>query len=257
VRSLGLCAVMTASLLAACGSPRAPAAENTGSAYELLVLEKPDSVEGYAKLVRGLYDLCVTSAQVTHATAKPFPQLPASLGSARKTYLIRGRDRVFRQELLATLDISKTTPDHQCEVDVVTNNGLNVDLVVGATHTSIGTDDNGHPTVHTEDMSDLRNAEAASRAQSTAKYTEPDTINGVDLRCLPKGKPPIDDDQLQQMCVYAHDGVLVEPDGKPIVLASRVRVTPNYPYVTIEEPQSLRTIEHPDASQFNAATYTR
>ena len=58
------------------------------------------------------------------------------------------------------------------------------------------------------------------------------------------------------MCVYAHDGVLVEPDGKPIVLASRVRLTANSP-VKIKEPKSLRTIEHPDASQFNPATYTR
>jgi hypothetical protein len=81
-------------------------------------------------------------------------------------------------------------------------------------------------------------------------------VNGVDLRCLPSGKPPIDGDLLQQKCVYAKDGVLVEPDGKPIVLASKVRPIPGLP-VTITEPQSLRTLEHPDASQFNPATYTR
>jgi hypothetical protein len=256
LRTPGLWIFVAASLIAGCGSRQAPAADNSGPAYELVMLQKPDAVESYAKVDRGVYDLCVVAAQASHMTAKPFPQLPASLGTTRSTYLIRGRDRVVRQELMATLDTSKNTPDHQCEVDVVTNNGLNVDLVVGATHTSIGTDDNGHPTVHTENMSDLRSAEAASRAQSTAKYTEPLTVNGVDLRCLPKGKPPLDGDQLQEMCVYAHDGVLVEPDGKPIVLASRVRITPSYP-VTIKEPQSLRIIEHPDASQFNAATYTR
>jgi hypothetical protein len=82
------------------------------------------------------------------------------------------------------------------------------------------------------------------------------TVNGVDLRCLPNGNPPIDGDLLQQLCIYAHDGVLVEPDGKPIVLASRVRITPDSP-VQITEPESLRTLEHPDASRFNAASYAK
>jgi len=257
VRSRGSCGLITAGLLAVCGSPQAPAAEHAGSAYELVLLEKPDSVEGYAKVDRGVYDLCVASAHANHTTAKPFPQLPASLGTLRTTYLIRGRDRVVRREMLATLDTSKNTPDHQCEVDVTTAHVLNVDLVVGTMHTSIGTDDNGHPIVKTEDISDLRRAEAALPVQSTERYTEPGTANGIDLRCLPTGKPPLDDVLLTQKCVYAHDGVLVEPDGKPIVLASRVKVTRNYPFVTIKEPQSLRTIDHPDPAQFNAATYTR
>jgi hypothetical protein len=256
LRALSLWSVMAASLIAGCGSRQAPAGDNSGRAYELVMLQKPDSVESYTKVDRGVYDLCVASAQANHTTAKPFPQLPASLGTTRSTYLIRGRDRVVREEMLGALDMSKDTPDHQCEVTVTPDRTLHVDLVVGVTHTWIGTDEIGQPLVKTEDISDLRSAEAPSHAQSTAKYTEPDTINGVHLRCLPKGKPPLDDDQLQEMCVYAHDGVLVEPDGKPLVLASRVRLTPNYP-VTIKEPQSLRTIEHPDASQFNAATYAR
>lgn len=256
LRSLGSWAVIAA-LLAGCGSPQAPAAEHAGSAYELVLLEKPDSVEGYAKVDRSVYDLCVVSAQTNHTAAKPFPQLPASLGTTRTTYLIRGRDRVVRQEMLAALDTSKNTPDHQCEVDVTASHVLNVDLVAGGTHTWTGTDDDGHPIVKTEDISDLRRAEAASPLQSTAEYTESRTVNGIDLHCLPKGKPPLDDVFLTEMCVYAHDGVLVEADGKPITLASRVKITANYPYVTITEPQSLRAIEHPDPAEFNAATYAR
>jgi hypothetical protein len=243
---------VAASLIAGCGSGQAPAADNSSAAYELVVVQKPDSVQTYAQVTRDVYDLCVVSAEALHTTAKPFPQLPASLGATRTTYLIRGRDRVVREEMLAALDVSKNTPDHQCEVDVTPSRTLDVDLVVGNTHTSIGADHS----VQTEDISDLRSAEAAFRPQSTADYTAPHTVNGVDLRCLPPGKPPIDGEMLQQMCVYAHDGALVEPDGKPIVLASRVRITPTSP-VTIKEPQSLRTIEHPDAGQFNAATYTR
>jgi hypothetical protein len=257
VRSGGLCGVIAAGLLAGCGSPQAPAAEHAGSAYELVLLEKPDSVEGYAKIDRGVYDLCVVSTQVSHTAAKPFPKLPESLGATRTTYLIRGRDRVVRREMLATLDVSKNTPDNQCEVDVITANGLNVDLVVGTMHTSIGSDDTGRPVVNTQDISDLRRADARSLPQSTAHYTEASTVNGIELRCLPKGKPPLDDVFLTEQCVYAHDGVLVEPDGKAIILASRVKITANYPFVTVTEPQSLRTIEHPDPSQFSAAAYTR
>jgi hypothetical protein len=134
---------------------------------------------------------------------------------------------------------------------------LNVDLEVGATHTSIGTDDDGRPVVHTEDFTTLRRMDASTPAQSTADYSESRTLNGIEVRCVPKGKPPLDPDQVQDMCVYARDGILVEPDGKPIVLASRLRPVPNWPYVVITEPVSLRRIEHPDSSQFNAATYTR
>jgi hypothetical protein len=244
--------LVTSVLIAGCGARQAPAADTAGVAYELVVLERPDSVESYAKVERGVHDLCVVAAEASHVKAKPFPQLPASLGATRSTYFIRGRDRVVREEMLAALDVSKNTPDHQCEVDITPSRTLNVDLVVGNTHTSIGDD----KSVHTEDISDQRRADAAMRAPSTARYTDPLTINGVDLRCLPAGKPPIDGNLMQQMCVYAHDGVLVEPDGKPIVLASRVRITPGSP-VTITEPQSLRTIEHPDAGAFSAATYTR
>jgi hypothetical protein len=244
--------IAAAILIAGCGSPQAPAADSAGAAYELVLLQKPDSIENYAKVERGVYDLCVAAAGVGHTSVKPFPKLPAELGATRSTYLIRGRDRVLREEMLAALDVSKNTPDHQCEVDVTPSRILHVDLVVGVTHTSIGAD----KSVTTEDVSDLRSADAASRAQSTARYTDALTVNGVDLRCLPSGKPPIDGDLLQQKCVYAKDGVLVEPDGKPIVLASKVRPIPGLP-VTITEPQSLRTLEHPDASQFNPATYTR
>jgi hypothetical protein len=242
---------LAAGLIAGCGSGRAPAADNSAVAYELVLLEKPDSVENYAKVQRGVYDLCVVAARVAHITAKPFPQLPASLGATRWTYFIRGRDRVVREEMLADLDLSNNTQDHQCEVDITPSRVLNVDLMVGNTHTSIDGDKN----VQTQDIADLRRDDAASRPQSTARYTDPLTVNGVDMRCLPAGKPPIDGDLLQQKCIYAQDGVLVEPDGSPIDLASRVRIIPTAP-VFIREPQSLRTIEHPDA-QFNAATYTR
>jgi hypothetical protein len=250
-------AVMAAGLFAGCGSPQAPAAEHSGTAYELVLLEKPDTLEGYVKVEQAFYGLCVAAAQAMHAATKPFPKLPASLGSTRTTYLIRGRDRVVRHEYLGELDVSKMTADHQCEADIAPDTRLNVDMVVGATHTSIGTDDDGRPLVHTEDITALRRMDASSPAESIADYTESRTLNGIELRCLPKGKPPLDPDQVQDMCVYARGGILVEPDGKAIVLASRLRPVPNSKYIMILEPESLRTIEHPDSSQFNAATYTR
>lgn len=243
---------VVAGLVSGCGSRQAPAADNSAAAYELVLVQRPDSAENFAKVERGVHDLCVASAQVAHTTAKPFPPLPSALGTTRSTYLIRGRDRVVREEVLAALDTSKDTPEHQCEVDITPSRTLHVDLVVGMTHTSIDSD----KTVHTEDISDLRRAEATFHAPSTARYTQALTVNGVELRCLPSGKPPVDGDLMQQLCVYAHDGVLVEPDGKPIVLASRVRITPTAA-VTIKEPLSLRTVEHPDAALFNAASYTR
>jgi hypothetical protein len=255
--SPGFWAVLAAGLFAGCGSPQAPAAEHSGTAYELVLLEKPDTLEGYVKSDRAGYDSCVFSAQVIHAATKPFPKLPASLGTKRTTYLIRGRDRVVRHELVAELDKSKMTADHQCEVDITTDKGLDVDLEVGATHTSIGTDDNGRPVVQTEDFTTLRRMDASTPVESTADYSESRTLNGIEVRCVPKGKPPLDPDQVQDMCVYARDGILVEPDGKPIVLASRLRPAPNWPYVVITEPVSLRTIEHPDSGQFSAATYAR
>lgn len=257
LNTFSVCCVITLTLLTGCGSAQAPAAEHAGAAYELVLTEKPDVFDSFVKSFRAGYDACVYSAQLAHLPIKPFPQLPASLGTTRITYVIRGRDRVVRRESLNALDISKDTPDQQCEVDVDSNHGMNVDLVVGNTHTTVGTDENGHRTVHTEDVSDLRSMDSSSRAQSTAKYTESRTVNGVELRCLPAGKPPLDANDFQELCVYAHEDVLVEPDGKAITLASRVRPLPGTPYIMVVEPQSLRTLDHADAGPFDAATYSR
>ena len=256
VRSRALNVALTAGLLAVCGSPPAPAADHSVPAYELVVLQKPDTVEGYAKIPRAYYDLCANLTHALNLPTKPFPQLPASLGSQRSTYVIRGWDSVYRHEFLGEFNVSKMDLDHLCEVDVVVDNSPEVQIVVGATRTSIDTDENNHITVTTEDLSDLHAFDRSRPAKSTAEYTDSRTVNGIPLRCLPAGKPPLDPVLITEMCIYAHDGVLVHDDREPIMLAARVKPGPALPYFTITEPQSLRILEHPE-SQFDVATYTR
>jgi hypothetical protein len=218
-------------------------------AYELVLLEKPDTLENYVVADRAGYDACVSVAKLLHAATKPFPQLPPTLGYRRTIYLISGRDYVVRHERVAELDKSKMKPDQGCEATVSTDKGLDVSIGFGAVETSIGLDDTGHRIVQTSE----RLADSTSRP--TAQYTEARTVNGIALRCLPQGNPALDPVLLQEVCVYARDGILLEPNGNAIVLASRIKPTPSWPWVTIKEPESLRTLQHPDASLFNPATY--
>ena len=253
---LGCCAaVLAAGLFAACGSSQTPAAEPAAQAYELVLLERPDSVEGYVAIQRAVYDLCATSQQIKQGPVKPFPALPATLGTDRITYLVRGRDIVVQHEHLEVLDVSKMDAEHACEVDVTTEKRPSVDMEVGPTHTSIDTDAAGHRNVQTEDVTDLRRANGTS-VTSTARYTDSRTQNGIELRCLPQSSPVIIAGALQESCVYAREGVLVWSDGKPIVLASRVKPSPAAKYVMVTEPESLRSINRDD-SRFNAATFAR
>lgn len=249
--------VLSTGLIVACGVPEAPAAQPVTKAYELVLMQKPDTVEGYATLPRGLYDFCVTSAQILHLAVKPFPKLPATLGATRTTYLFRGRDTVIREEDLGEVDTTTTKPEQGCEVVVLPPKVFSIDMQIGDIHTSITTDAEGQQTVFTEDEGDLLRAEGSMPPDSTAGYSEPLTLNGIELRCLPKTDRIISSGLALQACVYGRDGVVPEPHGKLILLALRSKPFPTSPYLVITEPQSLSLIDHPDPKLFSAANYTR
>jgi hypothetical protein len=243
--------VLTAGLIAGCGVSQAPAAQPTATASELVLMQKPDTVEGYVKTQRATYDFCVVSAQMLHLAVKPFPKIPATLGATRTTYLFRGRDTVIQKEDLGELDITKTLPDQGCEVVVSAAAHLNVDMQVGDIHTSITTDPDGHLDVQTESEAELMRAEASMPRESAASYSEPLTLNGIALRCLPETDPA------EEACVYGRDdGMVPEPHGRLIVIAARFKPISNLPRMILE-PQSLRVIDHPDPKLFSAANYTR
>jgi len=249
--------VLTAGLIAGCGVSQAPAAQPAPNASELVLMQKLDNVEGYAKIPRGYYDLCVAGAELLHMAVKPFPKLPPTLSATRTTYLFRGRDSVIQIEDLGEFDITKMQPEHGCEVVVSTARVSTVDMQIGDIHTSITTDREGQQSVFTEDEGNLLRAEASMPPESTAGYSEPLTLNGIELRCLPKTDPIITSGLGQQACVYGRDGVVPEPHGKLILLASRSKPFPTLPYSVITEPQSLRLLDHPDPKLFSAANYTR
>jgi hypothetical protein len=249
--------LFSAGVIAGCGSAQAPAADNGTAVYELVLMEKPDNVDEYAKLPLVYYDLCVTSAKINHVEVKPLPKLPPTLGATRTTYLFRGRDVVVRIEGLSVLDTTKMKPEQGCEVLVAADTRLNVDLQIGDMHTSITTTGDGHTQVFTEDNGLLIRAEASARAKSTAGYSESLTLNGIELRCLPKTDVLISSGVFKQACVYGRDGIIPQPHGRLLTLALRAQPLPNFHYDMITEPQSLRLIEHPDPKLFSAATYTR
>jgi hypothetical protein len=249
-------AILAAGLVAGCGAAQAPGAPHGSTALELVLMQKPDTVEGYAKLRLAYYDLCVASARINHLEVKPLPAFPATLGATRTTYLFRGRDVVIRIEGLTDLDITKMQPEQGCEVAVAAATRLNVDMQIGDMHTSITSDEDGRPLVQSEDNGNLMRMDASMPSDSTAGYSEPITLNGIELRCLPKTDPIISSGFAQQACVYGRDGIVPEPDGKVILLATRGKPFPNSPYTMVTEPESLRLIEHPDPKLFSAANYT-
>lgn len=247
-------AVLTAGLIAGFGVGQTPAAQPAAPVYELVLMQKPETLEWHVKLVRAQYDLCAFDAQVNHLEVKPFPTPPAVMDTTRQTYLFRGRDTVFKEEYWGGFDTKKTTPEQGCEVDVSsTVTSWHVDLLVGNTHTMINTDpDDGHLLVQTEDVGVSRRLDASLPTESAASYSQSLTLNGIALRCQPETDPD------EQACIYGRDDGMVPAfdDGRLIVIASRFKAAPALPLMILE-PQSLRLIDHPDPELFSAANYTR
>ena len=89
--------------VAACSKTDAPAAEASGSggavAYEVVTVERPESVEAYHKLYRATYDMCAVTRQNLKLPPPPPMKVPPSdFISQRTTYTSDGKAYLVKEE---------------------------------------------------------------------------------------------------------------------------------------------------------------
>ncbi|TCV92371.1 hypothetical protein EC912_10778 [Luteibacter rhizovicinus] len=261
--------VLGACALTACSGNNAPAAtadtnttapKDGGNAYELVMQQRTDPVHGERVAMRIAYDICVEGAKALNQPAKPFPADPADPAVERNTVITDGRSYVRKTEQLSDANTEKMQPDQGCEFSIwpVTTETL---ITHQGKATRVKRDYDGKITTETDD--DVL-SQVAKSPQDNSHFSERRTVNGVNLRCMPKDDPTLaallKATGTQDLCIYEKDGQLLNADGTDMVLYSRVTQPVQIggtSHDTIVEPVSLKRLDHVDPATFDPATYSR
>lgn len=257
---LGACGKTSGSATAA---PAAGAPHAAGDSYELVQVARQEPAGQGLDMVRDVaYALCKIGAQAAHKPVKPFPTPPAGYGETRITTIGNGKSIVIRTETAGGGDSTGMTIENGCEFRIAMQRSVAVKIIHANRITRLGSDDGGPAKV--ADVSDMPAWPARARPQkSTQEYSEPRTVNGVALRCVPKDYWLKDANRrfdMREMCVYAKDGIVLDDAFEPLIVLSHVRVDlldSRYAYTVITEPVSMRRIASGEPDPYQVATWLR
>ncbi|WP_332848626.1 hypothetical protein [Massilia sp. S19_KUP03_FR1] len=200
-------ALAPALLLAACnnGVAAPPAKEKS---YVLVTQIRPESLDKFFGVERGVYKLCVAAAELLHEAVKPFPTIPPDFVESRVTYANDGQ-RDVKREVTYWMDEVPGASDklNGCALRIFSRQDIYVTSGGQVQHTNIdhdGTVTIGEPQrVMTEPF----------RTALVALHTRPKVINGVQLKCS-------DTDT----CIVDPALVLVREEYRPVYVSKRLGV---------------------------------
>jgi hypothetical protein len=262
-------------LLAACSKTPAttttavvPTAGTTGpvapgETVELVQLERqdPPGQQVYALARDMAYTMCKATAEILKKPVKPFPVMPAHYGEVRITTITNGNSMVTKKETFFADSDELMTPQTGCEYRIKPVKAVEVQITHAGKVIDMASEDGTPQITSTEDNVDP--GEIYKGHKDTKLYTEARTVNGVELRCLPKDywllKTNIKLDA-RDMCVYAKDGVVVDLMREPIIVLARAEINilnPKYKFMAITEPLSLRRIGSAEPDPFQPSHYQK
>jgi hypothetical protein len=243
-------------------APPPSAAPAAGGIQELVQIERKEPADHDWRLTQAIYDICKAGAQAARLPVKPFPPMPAGFGEERITTILDGKSTTVIKESAARFAEGDTGPDRGCEYRIDTQKQQAISITHGGTVTTIERLGDGPGKVlETNEYPDMA---AYIKVRGTEDYTDARTVNGVQMRCLPKDFWLMNTNKyldMRAMCVYHKDGVLLdEAHEKPIVLLSHVLadvMNKQFAYTAITEPLSLRVRASSEPDPFSPATWTK
>lgn len=258
-------------LLAACGKTAAPTAAVTagaapatagGATVELVQLERqdPPGQQTYA-MARDLgYTMCKASAEILKKPVKPFPPMPAHYGEVRITTITNGTSMVTKQETAYKDSDELMHPETGCEYQIKPIKTVEIQITHAGKVIDMAGEGGPPKIIDTSEGVDI--GDQYKGHKDTKKYTDPRTVNGVTLRCVPKDFWLLNTNKvldMRDMCVYAKDGVVIDLMHEPIIVQSVVLaniINEKYKFMQILEPVSLRTIGSSEPDPFQASHYS-
>lgn len=257
---LSACAKNPAASAAAPDQAAAPALAASGDSYELVQLERPESLNTLIRASKVVYDLCVIGAQAANKPVKPWPVIPDDFSDKKITTITNGKSIMIKTETFYATGGEMKLEDG-CAMEIKREPAVQLQIQHAGKMIDMAGEKGAAPQVLGSE--DIPAMPYASQPDDTSDYSEARSVNGVPLRCLPKTHFTMIEGSnagVRETCVYATDGVLVDTERKAIVLRSHTYITltsDKESGLTKLEPLSVRRIGSNEPNPYSPATYSR
>lgn len=228
--------------LAACS--RGGPATATALPYEVVTVERPESVAAYHQFYKAEYGICANIRSSLHlAPPAPMKEPPADYISKRTTYTSDGTAYLVKEEHFL-YKVSVDEPAFTCAT--YREDTSNTQLVQGGIAYDVAVDAAGNRTTTPPGPA------ALPRQRRGDTFTVPKTVKGQAVMCMPMLAHT--DELITDVCVAdLKPGTLVDAGGRPIILASRVTGVQKAMGVILTEPVSVVVGKKIDPAVFAAA----
>lgn len=245
---LALCSLALIAGLPGCAPSEASAdsaASAKGRSYELVTVERPESVEEYHGMYKATYEMCAGVRKLQKKSpAPPMLQPPSDYIIQRTTQTHDGKEAyLFHQEYFV-YKVEMEEPEFTCRtyLEKTSDTQLARD---GKRHYS-SVDANGKRESSPPDEWDL------PQVADTQIYPITKVRNGHAVKCMEM--LPNMEKMITELCVVdLKPGTLTDSVGEPLVAASRVTIVDGLQSVIVTEPVSLRVGHKIDKALFDAA----
>ncbi|QNA89471.1 hypothetical protein G4G28_15150 [Massilia sp. Dwa41.01b] len=238
----GLCACSrTDGQDAALGQPGSSGARS----YEIVTVERPESVAEYHKMYRGIYEMCA-GVRKAKGMGPPAPMLqpPADYITERKTYTSDGKAYLVKEEHF-TYHAEVDEPAFSCRTYLEKTS--NTQLIRDGKMYDAGVDAQGKR--YSEPPQEWNLPPEKSREHL---FTEPRMVKGHAVKCMPM--LPNTQALITDLCVAdLKPGTLTDVQNEPLVLYSRVPIVQKLQSVMVTEPVSVKVGLTIDPAVFDAA----
>ena len=222
-----------------------PAAGANGNvSYEVVTVERPESVADFHKLYRASYDLCAGIRESKKLPPPPaMKQPPADFVSQRTTYASDGKAYLVKNDYFR-YNVSSKDPVPTCETSEQKTSDMELVRDGKVYHASI--DEAG------KRISEPPDDWAMPPKNSKSIYTESKVVKGFAVKCMPM--LPNSEKLITELCIAdLKPGTLTQVSGEPIVLSSRVTVVQKMAGAVVTEPVSVKVGQKVDKAMFDAA----
>lgn len=243
-RHLFYCAILAISLFGCDRANSAPAGKAPGTSYELVTVERPESVEAYHQLYKAGYDMCVHAREMLKMPPPaPMLQPPASYIAQRTTYVSDGKAFLTKEE---HFHYSMEEMDNRPSCRTYLEKTSNTQLIRDGKMYNSSVDADGKRQSEPPDEWFL------PREKAKDNYTERKTVKGIAVKCM--NIPASTKEMISELCIAdLNPGTLTDAIGKPLVLASRVGIVQKMMGIVVTEPVSMRVNQAIDKAVFDAA----
>lgn len=219
-------------------------AAGDGRSYELVTVERPESVEHYHRLYKAGYEMCAgTRALLKLPPAPPMLQPAKDYIINRTTHTSDGQAYLIRQEYFTyKMETDGDAMTCRTYLEKVSDTQLVRDgKVYDAYFDPQGKREGGPP-----------QESSLPRDKPSEIYTIPKVSNGIALKCMEM--LPNTEKLITELCaVDLKPGTLTDSIGKPLTASSRVTAVDDIQGVIVTEPVSLRVGHKVDKAVFDAA----